>query len=77
MNVTSLLINGAPRTCDAAPERPLLSVLRDDLGLTGTKYGCGEAPLECIAPAIGNAIFSATSVRLRSLPLAPNGIRFA
>ena len=42
MNVTSLHINGASRTCDAAPERPLLSVLRDDLGLTGTKYGCGE-----------------------------------
>ena len=42
MNVTSLHVNGAARRCDAAPERPLLSVLRDDLGLTGTKYGCGE-----------------------------------
>ncbi len=42
VNVTSLLINGVPRSCDAAPERTLLSVLRDDLGLTGTKYGCGE-----------------------------------
>jgi aerobic-type carbon monoxide dehydrogenase small subunit (CoxS/CutS family) len=43
VNVTTLHINGSPRTCDAAPERSLLSVLRDDLGLTGTKYGCGEA----------------------------------
>lgn len=42
MNVTSLHLNGAVRTCDAAPDRPLLSLLRDDLGLTGTKYGCGE-----------------------------------
>lgn len=42
MNVTSLHINGRVVPCDAAPERSLLSVLRDDLGLTGTKYGCGE-----------------------------------
>jgi aerobic-type carbon monoxide dehydrogenase small subunit (CoxS/CutS family) len=41
-NVTSLHVNGAARTCDAAPERSLLSVLRDDLTFTGTKYGCGE-----------------------------------
>jgi aerobic-type carbon monoxide dehydrogenase small subunit (CoxS/CutS family) len=40
--VTSLHINGAARPCDAAAERSLLSVLRDDLALTGTKYGCGE-----------------------------------
>jgi aerobic-type carbon monoxide dehydrogenase small subunit (CoxS/CutS family) len=41
-NVTSLHVNGTGRTCDAAAERTLLSVLRDDLTLTGTKYGCGE-----------------------------------
>ena len=40
--VATLHINGAARSCDAAAERPLLSVLRDDLALTGTKYGCGE-----------------------------------
>jgi nicotinate dehydrogenase subunit A len=38
-----LLINGQKRTVDADPSRTLLSVLRDDLDLTGTKYGCGEA----------------------------------
>jgi aerobic-type carbon monoxide dehydrogenase small subunit (CoxS/CutS family) len=42
MNVTSLHVNGAARACDAAAERSLLSVLRDDLAHTGTKYGCGE-----------------------------------
>lgn len=42
MNVSSLHVNGSTRPCDAAPERSLLSVLRDDLGLTGAKYGCGE-----------------------------------
>ncbi len=41
-NVTSLHVNGAARACDADADRPLLSVLRDDLGLTGTKFGCGE-----------------------------------
>lgn len=35
-------VNGKPHTVDTEPERPLLEVLREDLGLTGTKYGCGE-----------------------------------
>jgi isoquinoline 1-oxidoreductase alpha subunit len=38
-----LEINGKPVTVDAEPEMPLLWVLRDLLGLTGTKYGCGIA----------------------------------
>lgn len=37
----SLLVNGKTRIVDAAPDMPLLWVLRDMLGLTGTKYGCG------------------------------------
>src|SRR4026209_2561576 len=41
-NVTELRINGGKRTLNAEGERSLLSVLRDDLALTGTKYGCGE-----------------------------------
>ena len=41
-NVTELNVNGARRRIDADAERPLLSVLRDDLDLTGCKYGCGE-----------------------------------
>lgn len=36
--------------------------------------GAGEAPIVGIAPAIGNAIFDATGVRLRALPLVPNGL---
>src|SRR5947209_13107747 len=39
---TELRINGARRQIQADPERSLLSVLRDDLDLTGAKYGCGE-----------------------------------
>jgi isoquinoline 1-oxidoreductase len=37
--------------------------------------GAGEAPIVGIAPAIGNAIFDATGIRLRSLPLAPTGVK--
>ena len=40
--ITELRINGARRKIQADSERPLLSVLRDDLELTGSKYGCGE-----------------------------------
>ncbi|HEY5938808.1 MAG TPA: (2Fe-2S)-binding protein [Kofleriaceae bacterium] len=38
-----LRVNGKPVAVDATPDTPLLWVLRDDLGLTGTKFGCGIA----------------------------------
>ncbi|HEU0030348.1 MAG TPA: (2Fe-2S)-binding protein [Kofleriaceae bacterium] len=38
-----LRVNGKDHTLDVDPEMPLLWVIRDVLGLTGTKYGCGEA----------------------------------
>jgi isoquinoline 1-oxidoreductase alpha subunit len=38
-----LRINGTKRDVDVAPDTPLLWVLRDELQLTGTKYGCGVA----------------------------------
>ena len=38
-----LVINGEKRDVDVAPDMPLLWVLRDELGLTGTKFGCGIA----------------------------------
>lgn len=37
-----LLVNGLRRTVTSDPDRPLLYVLRDELDLTGAKYGCGE-----------------------------------
>ncbi|MBK8019132.1 MAG: (2Fe-2S)-binding protein [Betaproteobacteria bacterium] len=36
-------VNGKPVEVDTEPDMPLLWVLRDELGLTGTKYGCGVA----------------------------------
>ena len=41
-NTTELNVNGTTRRVTAEPDRSLLSVLRDDLDLTGSKYGCGE-----------------------------------
>lgn len=38
----SFTVNGRRRTVTTDPQRPLLDVVREDLGLTGTKYGCGE-----------------------------------
>lgn len=38
-----LTVNGKPQTVDVAPDTPLLWTLRDHIGLTGTKYGCGMA----------------------------------
>jgi aerobic-type carbon monoxide dehydrogenase small subunit (CoxS/CutS family) len=37
-----LIVNGAKRSVEVSPEETLLSVLRNRLDLTGTKYGCGE-----------------------------------
>ncbi len=38
----TLTVNGKNHAITTDPERPLLDVLREELGLTGTKYGCGE-----------------------------------
>ena len=45
--ITELDVNGTRHRVDADADRSLLSVLRDDLDLTGTKYGCGEG--QCAA----------------------------
>jgi aerobic-type carbon monoxide dehydrogenase small subunit (CoxS/CutS family) len=43
----TLTVNGKPQTVKTEASRSLLEVLREDLGLTGTKYGCGEG--QCAA----------------------------
>jgi isoquinoline 1-oxidoreductase subunit alpha len=43
MSAIRVRVNGNERTLDVDPEMPLLWVLRDLLGLSGTKYGCGQA----------------------------------
>jgi len=52
-------VNGKPRSVDTDPDRPLLEVLREDLGLTGTKFGCGEGECGACTVLVDNdAIFS-------------------
>jgi isoquinoline 1-oxidoreductase alpha subunit len=53
----ALNINGAAHEVDVEPETPLLWVLRDTLGLTGTKYGCGVAQCgACMVHVDGQAV---------------------
>jgi isoquinoline 1-oxidoreductase len=59
-----------PRFTDA-PAIEVVLLDRKDL----PSSGAGESPIIGIAPAIGNAIFAATGVRLRSMPMAPNGLK--
>lgn len=47
---TELSINGETRAVEADPDTPLLWVLRDHLGMTGTKFGCGAA--QCLSCAV-------------------------
>lgn len=55
----TLNINGRDHTVTTDPSRPLLDVLREDLGLTGAKYGCGERQCgACTVLANGRPIFS-------------------
>ena len=57
-NVTFIL-NGKSTTIEVDPGKPLLWVLREDLGLTGTKYGCGMAVCGCCTVHLdGDAIRS-------------------
>ena len=52
-------VNGQARQVSSEPDRPLLDVLREDLGLTGTKYGCGEGQCgSCSVLLDGKRVFS-------------------
>jgi aerobic-type carbon monoxide dehydrogenase small subunit (CoxS/CutS family) len=43
MEMISLKVNGKTHKVDVEPDTPLLWVIRDSIGLTGTKFGCGKA----------------------------------
>jgi nicotinate dehydrogenase subunit B len=59
-----------PRFADV-PQMETILLDRKDLA----SAGAGETPIVAIAPAVGNAIFNATGIRLRSLPMVPNGLK--
>lgn len=52
-------VNGQKRTVETDPDRPMLDVIREDLHLTGTKYGCGEGQCRaCTVIADGRPIIT-------------------
>jgi isoquinoline 1-oxidoreductase alpha subunit len=62
-----LSINGKTQTVDAPEDMPLLWVLRDILGLTGTKYGCGIAQCRACAVHINGSVAYACQTPVSSL----------
>lgn len=59
---TKLTINGKAKSVDSSPDTPLLWVLRDELGMTGTKFGCGKGLCgSCTVIANGEAIRSCST----------------
>ena len=61
----TLLVNNIQYAADVEPDTPLLWVLRDSIGLTGTKYGCGIGP--CGACTV---LINGLAVRSCSLPVS-------
>jgi len=63
---TDLWVNGERRTVEDEPSTPLLWVLRDALGLTGTKYGCGEGLCGACTVLEGDVAVRSCQVPLRA-----------
>ena len=62
MSPISFTVNGKRETVNVTPDTPLLWVLRDTLGLTGTKFGCGIAQCgACTVMIDGHAIRSCST----------------
>jgi len=64
----SLNINGVDTPVVAAPDTPLLWVLRDELGLTGTKYGCGIAQCGACTVHLNGQAMRSCQASVGSLP---------
>lgn len=58
----SFTVNGEARSVETDPDRPLLDVLREDLGLTGAKFGCGEGQCRsCVVLIDGRPVTTCTT----------------
>ena len=85
-----LIVNGQPRDVAVDPDVPLLYVLRNDLGLTGTKFGCGlgqcgactvlvrgQAVRSCVIPAQAVAGQEVTTIEGLGSPERPHPLQAA
>ena len=63
----TLNVNGKIHDVDVEPETPLLWVLREQIGLTGTKYGCGIAQCGACSVHIDGAVARSCSIRVGDL----------
>jgi isoquinoline 1-oxidoreductase subunit alpha len=79
----ALIVNGQSHNVDVEPDTPLLWVLRDTLGMTGTKYGCGIAQCGACTVHINGVATRSCSVQLSDVAgkeittiegLAANGV---
>jgi nicotinate dehydrogenase subunit A len=59
-----ITVNGEPRLVDAAPDTPLLYVLRNDLELNGPKFGCGLGQCGACAALVGGRLARTCSIAL-------------
>jgi aerobic-type carbon monoxide dehydrogenase small subunit (CoxS/CutS family) len=65
--VIDLVVNGERRRLTTDPARTLLEVLRDDLDLTGTKYGCGEGQCGACSVHVDDQVRRACLVRIHEV----------
>jgi len=62
---TRITVNGESRLVDSGPDTPLLYVLRNDLGLNGSKFGCGLGQCGACAAIVGGNLVRTCSTPLR------------
>ena len=62
-----ITVNGESHRVDAAPDTPLLYVLRNDLGLNGPKFGCGLGQCGACAAMVGGKLARTCSITLRDV----------
>jgi aerobic-type carbon monoxide dehydrogenase small subunit (CoxS/CutS family) len=65
--MANITVNGTARQIDVEPETPLLWVLREELGLTGTKFGCGIAACGACTVHVDGVAIRSCSVPVRTV----------
>jgi len=67
MPVTRFRLNGAPTEVDANPDRPLLDILRSELGMTGPHFGCGAGECGACHVIVGDRAITSCDAPLWSV----------